>query len=374
MSLKIEDFGIGDEVRFISQEKPPKNDYDESWVVTGKYEQFLQIDISKAGYNDAHSITVDEVIGHTPLAKITSKSDSINVCIDRHPDAYDKDYSPKVLFEYYKENPASVRIDESNSLDSRIKQRLESAVREANVTPLLSRNKEYNNRLHELALHSKYIWDNGMTLRVRFLDGTSAQHKLVQDAAPEWADHAHLFFDFVASGEAEIRISFNPDLGHWSRVGRDCLTETDQAKATMNLAFTGQTTIQEANRTILHEFGHAIGCVHEHQRPDAGISWNIPVINTYYARTQNWSPEKIAHNVIGLYDAREITNSGYDVDSIMHYAIERAHVTDPTHARAWNNSLSPGDIDFIKEMYPRPRGLKSSKPLFDKGFDDYLHS
>ena len=42
------------------------------------------------------------------------------------------------------------------------------------------------------------LWMNGSTLRVRFVDGTSAQRDRLEQFAPRWTDHANLHFEFGA--------------------------------------------------------------------------------------------------------------------------------------------------------------------------------
>ena len=34
----------------------------------------------------------------------------------------------------------------------------------------------------------------------------------------------------------------------------------------------------ELRRVVLHEFGHALGLIHEHQNPEGGIEWNEPAV------------------------------------------------------------------------------------------------
>jgi hypothetical protein len=38
---------------------------------------------------------------------------------------------------------------------------------------------------------------------------------------------------------------------------------------------------------VIHEFGHALGLIHEHQNPSGGIQWNKPVVCRYYEGPPN---------------------------------------------------------------------------------------
>ncbi len=66
-------------------------------------------------------------------------------------------------------------------------------------------------------------WEDGRTLRFRFLDGDDFQKGKVKDKANIWCDYANIQFDFVDDPAAEIRISFQADSGSWSAIGTDCL-------------------------------------------------------------------------------------------------------------------------------------------------------
>src|SRR5918998_3310130 len=68
------------------------------------------------------------------------------------------------------------------------------------------------------------LWQNGRTLRVRFVDGAAEVQEQVREIAREWEDVVNLGLDFVTSGTAEIRISFAEEGRSWSTIGTDALT------------------------------------------------------------------------------------------------------------------------------------------------------
>src|SRR5689334_17744843 len=67
------------------------------------------------------------------------------------------------------------------------------------------------------------LWQNGRTLRVKFLDGSATVQEKVKTVAKDWEAIANLKLDFVSSGSAEIRISFAEKDFSWSTVGTDAL-------------------------------------------------------------------------------------------------------------------------------------------------------
>ncbi len=113
-------------------------------------------------------------------------------------------------------------------------------------------------------------WPQNTILQVVFLDGTKEQQQIVEQVAPLWLVKSNLSFRFYgvlddAPKETHIRISFLLQSG--SRLGNH--HDHHSRNATMNLydLTTGQLSDSGANRLVLHEFGHALGLVHEFRSP-----------------------------------------------------------------------------------------------------------
>ena len=196
----------------------------------------------------------------------------------------------------------------------------------------------------------------GDTLTVRFLNGTQAQKDRVKEYAKQWEQHANLILSFVDSGNADIRIGFQwkGDRGSWSYIGTD-IFNIPQTEPTMNfgwLDINGR-DVDEYSRTVLHEFGHALGCIHEHQNPSANIPWDKPAVYKYFAGPpNNWSKEDVDNNLFATYDASRTQFSQFDKESIMLYAIDNA-LTIGDYEVKGNKILSAMDKQFIGVVYPK---------------------
>lgn len=209
----------------------------------------------------------------------------------------------------------------------------------------------------KLALVKSKLWRNGRTLRVRFLDGSDFLRAKVKEYAAKWTEHANLHFDFTSDPRAEIRVSFRFDPGSsWSAVGTDALVERyfPRHQPTMNFGwFDDSTDEKELSRVIVHEIGHAIGAIHEHQNPAGGIQWKEEAVLRYYSGPpNNWDEADIRFNILDKYRADQLNGTRFDPDSIMLYAFP-ASLTRNGIATHENSALSAGDIEHIRKVYPR---------------------
>ena len=105
-------------------------------------------------------------------------------------------------------------------------------------------------------------------LYISFTDGDKKVQEKVKQTAKEWEKYCgkeFIFSDFPNQAtEADITISFK-DKTSWSLIGTDSKTTVPS----MNLGWlTINTSDEEYRRVVLHEFGHALGLVHEHQNPN----------------------------------------------------------------------------------------------------------
>jgi serralysin len=186
-------------------------------------------------------------------------------------------------------------------------------------------------------------------LRVAFLDGSEKQKQKVRELAVEWTKYANIKFQFVETGASDIRISFKSG-GSWAYIGTSAEKHLNQT--TMNFGwFDEKTTDEEFSRVILHEFGHSLGLVHEHQSPGATIKWNEAVVIKYYKDKFGWSENATRASIFRKYSEKQVNRSAYDPKSIMHYHIEETWTTDGFTVD-WNKKLSEMDKLFIAEIYP----------------------
>lgn len=185
------------------------------------------------------------------------------------------------------------------------------------------------------------FWSAGQTLRIAIFSSNQEATQVVIAAINQWAPHVNLTFKFVEDPGADIRIVVSGQAkdGNWSAIGNDAL-RISPGEPTMMLGTDYKSP--DFTHIVLHEFGHALGLKHEHQHPDAGLDWNLPVVYREY-RNLGYSNETIYLDVLKKLDRAEVRLTPYDRQSIMHYAFP-AYIT-------WNKNRSPAKQNNLHKSY-----------------------
>jgi len=199
------------------------------------------------------------------------------------------------------------------------------------------------------------------TLSIRFLPGGHFTRQLrarVIELASEWTQFANINFSFDDAPNADIVVGFKPGLGHWSYVGTDAQQATEPDDQTMNLDLSLEELTNARFNTgynqgvVRHEFGHALGAIHEHQNP-AGNPLRFRREETYrYFARFGFSRDEVDRNIFQRYEENSLLRfSTFDIKSIMlyHFPAELLASGEPTPE---NHVISDTDKDFIAQLYP----------------------
>lgn len=243
------------------------------------------------------------------------------------------------------------------------------------VPPTLKTNGElgYPPRLKQgLTSFNILTWNPGDVINVGFdkTQTTDFVISKVKQYAKEWEKVANIKFSFVDDlNTATIRVGFDKQGGDWSWLGRMAAGNIFKSK-TMNFGFFNDNTPEsEFRATTMHEFGHALGFVHEHQAPAAGIPWDKEKVYAYFAAPPlNWSRIQVDANVFFKYSSLITNSSTYDRFSIMHYYFPSSLTMDGSSFPK-NTNLSVTDISFAGFVYPFPPRLVNAKGTLQTGDD-----
>ncbi|CAK5268975.1 unnamed protein product [Mycena citricolor] len=200
------------------------------------------------------------------------------------------------------------------------------------------------------------LWDSGATITYSYLNGTPAQQAKVDGAILEWFPYANITFQRALAGI--LRISFNTQQGSWSYVGLEAL-EVPKNQPTLNLGWVSDSaqTTQEERGLILHEFGHVLGLMHEHQSPAHGgaVTLDANAVHAHFASSLGWSADMTKTQVVDHYSTTSVSNfPAVDPSSIMAYFLPPALNEQRVQIPA-NVSLSESDKAYMVLAYPRPK-------------------
>lgn len=201
----------------------------------------------------------------------------------------------------------------------------------------------------------KKLWYPGTEIDVNFLNGSVEFQQKVKQYAAQWEQHANITFNFIDSGDADVRIAFDSNDSRyvtWSTIGTDCKMITNQAEPTMNFVMWDYITEQERKGDVLRAFGQVLGLELEHRHLDFTPVW-LNNIQTYWEGDIEDIPwDELRKYVFDPLESSKVLQSDeYDENSIMIWPFPRKYAGNT--ARDYNYELSETDIEFIGTVYPK---------------------
>lgn len=119
-------------------------------------------------------------------------------------------------------------------------------------------------------------WTVGDTIKIKFLNGSTAIQEKVKLYAAQWLEYANLKFEYVSAGDnADVKIGFDLDTRFlaWSTIGMDCKA-IPQNEPYLNFVWLEEDEDTFIKGEVLRSFGHVLGLGFEHRNPDSLIVFN----------------------------------------------------------------------------------------------------
>jgi serralysin len=195
------------------------------------------------------------------------------------------------------------------------------------------------------------FWKCGQTLRIGFYDGDSFQQIKTKQYAKEWTVWANLEFLFVSEAPYDIYIGFTTPGQNHSLLGTisQRAAGASNPSPSMQLGDVRQGTDEARIRSlVLHEFGHALGLLHEHQNLNNAMSWDYDAV---YAAYSHVSKDVVDQNILATTSGRLFRKNKMDKESVMMYEFPSSLLT---NGRGTQNNFKLSDMDKACMLYRYP--------------------
>lgn len=199
------------------------------------------------------------------------------------------------------------------------------------------------------------LWSPGTVITVKLLSDPYNMSSSIKAWASQWEQYANIKFDFVTSGNANVRIGFDWNDSKWitwSYTGTDCKFVTNQNEATLNFAFWDSASELDKKADVLRAFGQVLGLELEHRHLSFDAGWTSRIQQYWEGEIEDIPWAELKQYVFDPIEQRNIEQTKeYDANSIMIWPFDRKYATNT--ARDFNYELSAQDIEFIKYLYPQ---------------------
>ena len=190
--------------------------------------------------------------------------------------------------------------------------------------------KKLLNQKKSLAGKVTNLWQPNKKIKIFF---ETSEKELIEEilfVANEWSNYSSIKFVYEKNlKKADIHLTLKKDFGFYSAIGLQSKVLLSKNKPSMNLdpnwglekGFSEKNNFKfkYCKAMVIHEFGHALGFIHEHQREDRPFEFNIDYIKNNYLKMGMPSYKAAVENIIKKYSINRINYSDFDYKSIMIY-------------------------------------------------------
>ncbi|MBR9847132.1 MAG: hypothetical protein GYB35_13995 [Algicola sp.] len=217
------------------------------------------------------------------------------------------------------------------------------------VSPYLANQTQEDSLGVKYVFDPVYMWKGRSEIKIYFLDANKELANKTLLIANSWLDETNVKFVKEENlAISDIRVAFRRGGGYKSLIGNEALQFKYSGLPTMWLDDLDKQPETVFKRTVLHEFGHSLGMLHELKNPNAKFNWNEDEVRSYF-KGLKWKDSDIDKNILNPPPKRVISSS-FDPNSIMIYQIPSKLLKDG-QAILWPKGLSKDDKYIINKYY-----------------------